>query len=188
MIIISAYDEKMAWYCRNLMDSGKAHLYAIDAAIVEVSKSDTVGVQKSITFKPSFVLHKINQHWQHNGVLWVDADCLIRDRVDELDDMGADLIVTTRKNQWLRNEFSGYINSGVVYISNIKVAEEWVKLTEQTGKDQTALHHLALDYYNTFNIVEVPCEVYNNFYFPDTNGAKILHFKGETRKLYKDYV
>jgi len=181
MKLITAYNKQMKPYYENLKRSCDKYGYDLYSEQINIERSDYTGKQKSNTFKPEFVLKCMQKFGE---VLWLDSDCQIMSKLKDFPK--SDMTVTTRRNQNLNNMFSGYLNSGVVFCRDINLIYKWIELTKRHGKDQTALHHLVLD--KKRNILEVPCRIWNYIYLPDVpKEAKIIHYKGETRKYFKDY-
>ncbi len=146
-------------------------------------------------FKPK-VIRDALEHYR-TDILWLDGDCLMKSRVDEMLG-GVDVAVTLRRptNGSL---YDGYINAGVMAFRNTQRAfgllRQWEDMQQHSRADQDAmnrllLNHSKLDKYNELINVEgcfvkvLPCEVYNFFYFEEPDNAKIYHVKGHLRPQY----
>jgi hypothetical protein len=111
-------------------------------------------------------------------LVYLDADTLLRQRVDEL--CGTfDVGVTIRRP--IEQSIHGRINAGVLFFNATPQAKElvqtWRQVTQEIGNDQEALSTLLTD--SRWRVSEFPCDVYNWYYYPDKPPptAKILHLK-----------
>jgi hypothetical protein len=147
-------------------------------------------------FKPHVVLNALES--LEEDVVWVDGDCLVRERFDEILD-GCDVAVTLRRFEpnTIRDVYDGYVNAGVMAFRNNAAARSfisaWIAELPRGRADQDALNRVLLNYTDMNHYGEVAdvggcrvkflsCDVYNFFYFPeDHSGAKILHVKGHLR-------
>lgn len=151
---------------------------------------------KTIPSKPDLILKALCEIPKDDFLIWLDADTLIFDNVDEI--IGEyDIGVTVRKKKSKKIQ-EAWINAGVIFAkhtaASINFIESWKRLTEYCGGDQWALNEICnLDNSNLNELVEresaaikkFPCEIYNNFYFnQDQSMAKILHYKGDVRYKY----
>lgn len=151
-------------------------------------------------FKPK-VIRKALIELQED-ILWLDSDCLMVERVDEILD-GSDVTVTLRRGdvKKIRDLYDGYLNAGVMafkYNSDvIKFIDSWIDYLPKSRADQDAMNQLLLNYsdmekYNevfkagAVNVKILPCTIYNNFYF-DTD-AKIYHIKGHLRPQHYNNI
>jgi hypothetical protein len=149
----------------------------------------------SCFFKPPVILNALDG--LKDDVLWVDTDCLLKARVDELLD-GCDIAVTLRRKT-TGDIYDGFINAGVMaFKNNLKsrlFIDAWIKELPNGRADQDALNRLllkrsSLDKYGEIididgiKIKVVDCDTYNFFYFPEEDNAKIYHIKGHFRGLF----
>jgi len=156
-------------------------------------------------FKPSLIKTALLE--LKENILWLDSDCLMKERVDELLE-GCDIAVTLRR--WnelkIRNIYDGYINAGVMafrYCNNtIEFIDRWISELDRSRADQDAMNRVLLNYTPLFQLGEIvdcdgvkikiaDCDTYNYFYFEDEAGmdkAKIYHIKGSLRPLYYNKV
>ena len=155
---------------------------------------------RGLYFSPCFFKPDIIKNFLDNNpedVLWVDCDCLLKARVDELLD-GCDVAVTLRRKT-TGDIFDGFINAGVMAFKNNLQAKlfinAWIKQLPNGRADQDAINRLLLmrsnlDKYNEIidldgiKIKVLDCDTYNFFYFPEPNSAKIYHVKGHLRNEF----
>lgn len=153
-------------------------------------------------FKPSVIKTALTD--QKDDVLWLDSDCLMKERVDEiLDD--CDVAVTLRRFNkiQLRDIYDGYINAGVMAFRNNNQAkgfiDRWIGNFSESRSDQDAMNLTLLGYSPLTQYGEIidadgvkvkilDCDTYNFFYFEDSedviNKAKIFHIKGHLRPQF----
>jgi hypothetical protein len=154
-----------------------------------------------IPCKPRIILEALKKVNDGDYVVWLDADALIQQRIDEIKE-DYDIAVTVRAPKAV--EHSLPINAGIVFVrktkSAIKFVNDWMTLSEQGVSDQPPLNKLCAvsskDRDTTVNrngtmIKVYTCEVYNNFYKQGKiiNGVnpasvKIVHYKTKLRHLY----
>jgi hypothetical protein len=149
----------------------------------------------SCFFKPHIILNALDTI--HDNVLWIDCDCLLKERVDELLD-GSDITFTLRRKT-TRDIYDGYINAGVMAFRNNNNSrtfiDRWIKELSNGRADQDAINRLLLKRSNLSEYSEivdidgiqikiVSCDTYNFFYFPEQNSAKIYHIKGHLREEF----
>ncbi len=204
------YDAMAANMLRSVMDRGyKASAYALpEDPMTRYEGNHSYFVP--CFFKPQIILRALNE-FPGEDVLWLDSDCLMRARVDEMLD-GCDVAVTLRRfdlSKGLRSLYDGYLNAGVMAFRNNGAVRDFIALwvaefgKENDGQnsDQMGLNRLLIGYspmqkYGEIINVEgalvkiLDCDTYNFFYFdesPERVGqAKILHVKGSLReKHYK---
>lgn len=149
-----------------------------------------------IPSKPDLILDGLSKINKDDFLVWLDADTLLFDNIDEIVD-DYDIGVTVRKKKSKRPQES-FINAGVLFVKNtdqsVRFIENWKKKTAELGGDQWALNtycNLENNRLNEITIVEgakikkFPCKIYNNFYFKeDQSQAKILHYKSDVRSFY----
>jgi len=153
-------------------------------------------INAKIPCKPHIILDALNDINENDFLIWLDADALIFDRVDEIEG-DYDIGVTVRQPKAIENSMP--INAGIVFIKKTSAAKkfikEWMILSDQGKSDQPPLNKLAsvvsADVNKTLirNNVKIkvfPCAIYNNFYFAkkDKPGIKIKHYKSKLRHLY----
>jgi len=153
-------------------------------------------------FKPEIIKKALLE--LKEDVLWMDSDCLIKDRVDEMLE-NCDAAVTLRRFDPLqmRNIYDGYINAGVMAFrycdQSLCLIDKWIEQLKGSRADQDAFNKVILDYspmdeYKEIVDVEgikvkiLDCDTYNFFYFDEReevmDRAKIYHIKGHLRPLY----
>ncbi len=207
-IISAVYDTPGRQYGKmadNMRRSAEAQGYAVFLRMLEDDPMDAVNsmhdYRVNCFFKPYIILERLDA--VSEDVAWVDGDCLIRERFDEILDE-CDVAVTLRRFKpfTLRDIYDGYINAGVMaFRNNVAVRRlitRWIAEQPNGRADQDAINRILLKWtdMNQFGeIVDVegckvklaPCDTYNFFYFPeDHSRAKILHIKGSLRPDYYD--
>jgi len=112
-------------------------------------------------------------------VVYLDADTVLRQRIDEV--IGSyDVGVTIRRRNEIKKN-KPRVNAGVIFFNpgsrSFAMVERWQHETEIMGNDQAALNNLLDD--PTYTIREFPTDIYNWYYFPDEppEEAKILHYR-----------
>lgn len=152
---------------------------------------------QTIPAKPAIIKDAIERIPYNAHLVWLDADVLIKEKIDEIVTDDYDIGVTLRKKT-KRSKMLGSINAGVLFFNKtpntLAFLEEWGELSLKRGGDQVVLNELCdfpiekvfhIIYCNSLRIKSFPCEVYNNFYFETKQQkAKIFHYKGKARKLY----
>lgn len=158
-------------------------------------------------YKIPFLLEVLDE--VQEDILWIDADCLVMREID-FDDVlsGCDLAFTLRdlsdRHYSSTPSYDGYINSGVIFVKNNACARYFLKRVLEkmiySVFDQDAINKLLLEWSNLgehnkiINVDPVKVKIlnsreYNFFYFGEPVGdARILHFKGEQRKFYEQYI
>jgi len=155
--------------------------------------SDSVGAK--IPSKPSIILDALNRVNDKDIVVWIDADTIMWQRLDEI--IGKyDIGVTVRKPKYLENDLP--INAGVVFVKKtpkaLNFVDTWIKECETARSDQVELNKLCqvtsddigsdVQRHNA-TIRVFPCDVYNNFYFKKPQlHAKIIHYKSKHRSWW----
>ncbi|GEM_PF-5310279 len=209
MLIVSAvYDAPGRQYrkmAENLRKSAEIQGYAV---ILKELNDDPMDLVRSAHdyrvncfFKPHVILEALNA--LNEDVVWVDGDCLIRERFDEIL-VNCDVAVTLRRFRpnTIRDVYDGYINAGVMAFRNCdatkRFIECWISEQPHGRADQDALNRVLLNYTDMNQYGEivnidgclvkvVPCDIYNFFFFPeDHSKAKILHVKGSLRPDHYD--
>lgn len=153
-------------------------------------------INAKIPCKPHIILDALDSVNDNEYLVWLDADALIIDRIDEIQE-DYDIAVTVRQPKAVENTLP--INAGIVFIKKtpaaIEFIKKWIKLSDLGVSDQPPLNQLAsvvcADIGSTViregtKIKVYPCAVYNNFYFAkkDRPGIKIKHYKSKLRNLY----
>jgi hypothetical protein len=153
-------------------------------------------VNAKIPCKPHIILDALNYVNDNEYLVWLDADALIIDKIDEIQE-DYDIGVTVRQPKAIENTMP--INAGIVFVRKTPQAigfiQRWIDLADQGVSDQPPLNQLAsvvcADIGSTVirhdvKIRVYPCAVYNNFYFAkkDKPGIKIKHYKSKLRDLY----
>jgi len=153
-------------------------------------------INAKIPCKPHIILDALDSVNDNEYLVWLDADALIIDRIDEIQE-DYDIAVTVRQPKAVENTLP--INAGIVFIRKtpaaIEFIKKWIKLSDLGVSDQPPLNQLAsvvcADIGSTViregtKIKVYPCAVYNNFYFAkkDRPGIKIKHYKSKLRNLY----
>lgn len=214
MIISAVYDTPERGYrimADNMRRSAEAQGYTVVLHDLKEDPMDSVTAahdyRVNCYFKPFVILEALDV--MRDDIAWVDGDCLVRDRFDEILD-GCDVALTLRRfggpqmmnltNPPRRDTYDGYINAGVMAFKNNdatkRFIEKWIAEQPNGRADQDAMNRVLLrrttmNQYgevvdvNGCRVRLVPCDTYNFFYFPeDHRGAKILHVKGSLRPDY----
>lgn len=141
--------------------------------------------------KPQYILKKLESLEKDELLVWMDADTVLVDRIDELESISFDLGITLRHDN-SKKEKDGRCNSGVLFFRNnirtIRFLRKWTALSKKLNGDQWSLNKLLAETSKKdLYIAEFSGEVYNNFYFDrDQSMAKIIHYKsGEGRRVLK---
>jgi len=155
-------------------------------------------VGAKIPSKPGMIIETLKKVEEGDYVVWIDADALIEDRIDEIM-FNYDIGVTVRQPKQKENSLP--INAGIVFVKKtpaaIKFVEEWIKLCETGVSDQQELNKLCqvttkdtntTVVRNNTSIHVFECRVYNNFYFAKKAApqAKIKHYKSKLRHLWPE--
>jgi len=154
------------------------------------------GIGAKIPCKPHIIKDALARIPENEYVVWFDADALIFDRIDEIQE-DYDIGVTVRQPKAVENMLP--INAGIVFIKKtteaISFIKNWIELSDKDVSDQPPLNKLSsvvcADIGSTVirngtKIKVYPCAIYNNFYFAkkDKPGIKIKHYKSKLRHLY----
>jgi hypothetical protein len=202
-IISAVYDTPERGYkkmAENMRKSAEAHGYVVVLHDLKDDPMDSVNsahdYRVNCFFKPHVILEALNA--LQEDVIWLDGDCLVRERFDEILNY-CDVAVTLRRfvPNTIRDIYDGYVNAGVMAFRNNlatkRFIEKWIAELPNGRADQDALNRVLLNYtdmnqYGEIVAVDgcrvkfVDCDKYNFFYFPeDSSGAKILHVKGSLR-------
>jgi hypothetical protein len=153
-------------------------------------------VNAKIPCKPHIILDALGSIKENQYLVWLDADALILDRIDEIM-LDYDIGVTVRQPKAKENMLP--INAGIVFVKKteraLQFVKKWIELSDNHISDQPPLNELAkvvcADIGSTVirddvKIKVFPCATYNNFYFAkkDKPGIKIKHYKSKLRYLY----
>lgn len=152
-----------------------------------------------IPCKPHIIEDVLLNSKDNEIVVWLDADALIVQPIDEIKQDAYDIGVTVRQPK--QKEHPLPINAGIVFARKtpkaLEFVKKWKELADQGISDQPPLNQLAA--VNSTMIEETvirdgvrikvyPCATYNNFYFAKKKSAharaKILHYKSKLRHLY----
>lgn len=156
--------------------------------------SDSIGAK--IPSKPSMILDALHKVEPDDIVVWIDADAIMWDRIDEIQDEIWDFGVTMRKPK--TSERDDIINAGVVFVrkttESLRFVEHWIEKCSKGVSDQKELNALFQfqnsDYLRKRKVqgmtVKIfPCDLYNNFYFKrPQKDAKIIHYKSKLRYMW----
>jgi len=202
-------DRDYAMLMLNLQESVKKVGYDFEQYLLERDPMIRFGGKDDYfapcTFKP-FIIKRALQELKED-VLWLDSDCLIKDRVNEIFD-DCDVAVTLRRfdRTHLRDIYDGYINAGVMAFRynqrSLSLIDRWMDQLAGSRADQDAFNKVLLDYSFLDKFGEIidiegtkvkilDCDTYNFFYFEDKDKidkAKIYHIKGHLRPLYYDMI
>jgi hypothetical protein len=207
ILIITAADEKFQNLCQMCSDSAIDLDY--ETIVYDLGKlgfgkpfngrfSDQIGAK--IPSKPSIILDALHNVDNNDYVVWLDADAIIWDRIDEIK-LPYDIGVTVRKPK--AKESDSPINAGVCFFrktpATIQFVKTWIEACKTSISDQMELNRLLrgvttknidetlkfkiLDF--NINVKIFPCDLYNNWYFktPQTH-AKITHYKSKYRRFW----
>lgn len=146
-----------------------------------------------IPCKP-FIMKEAMKNISANDILvWLDADVIMWDRIDEISKIDFDVGVTVRRPKSQENDMP--INAGVVFIRKSTIANnfvnQWATKCENAYSDQVELNRICsvtsrdigkTIKRNNTKIHAFPCDIYNNFYFKKPQlHAKIIHYKTKHR-------
>jgi hypothetical protein len=153
-------------------------------------------VNAKIPCKPHIILDALDSVNDNEYLVWLDADALIIDRIDEIQE-DYDIAVTVRQPKAVENMLP--INAGIVFVKKTPAAVEflkkWIELCDVDVSDQPPLNKLSSVVCADIGLTVIrdgvrikvyPCATYNNFYFAkkDKPGIKIKHYKSKLRHLY----
>lgn len=162
----------------------------------EARVSPKIGAK--IPSKPSIILDALQTVHENDYVVWIDADALILDRIDEIM-IDYDIGVTVRQPKMKENSMP--INAGIVFVKKteqaIKFVHEWIELCKTGVSDQKELNKLCqvttadtdkTVLRNQTKVHVFQCAIYNNVYFGKKNvpNAKIKHYKSKLRHLWPE--
>jgi len=152
-------------------------------------------------WKPEIIALAVREYG--DGVLWLDADCLVRESLaGDFDD--CDMAVTIRTHDFDPNNVGwGFVNTGVVYATSrvMTLIEHWARKCNRERSDQELLMHLLIDAlpwtqlhkgepnrviafehggaFDPFRMLVLPSKTHNDYQMEAAWGfGKILHFKG----------
>ncbi|HUS95265.1 MAG TPA: hypothetical protein VMX97_00845 [Hyphomicrobiaceae bacterium] len=169
--------------------------------------ADLDGDMPPCTFKPGIIARGLKEAGPGDLCLWLDADAIPVQPLDELTYGLYDVVVTLREPQEIgrTNPITNYLNAGVIGIrcndAGRAFVARWQQTTPACGNDQLALNRLVggdwTDHYwrQAYNrdfptalgaIVRIlPAIRWNCWHFPPPVEAdvKILHFKRGFRSL-----
>jgi len=161
----------------------------------EARVSPQVGAK--IPSKPNIIKDALLDADVNDVVVWIDADALILDRIDEILDVNFDIGVTVRQPKAKENSLP--INAGIVFVRKtdraLKFVDNWIELCKTGVSDQQELNRIcqvttkdidtSVNRDNTL-IHVFQCRIYNNSYFKKKPAphAKILHYKSKLRHLF----
>ena len=155
-------------------------------------------VGAKIPSKPGMIKETLKNVEYGEYVVWIDADALIEDRIDEIM-FDYDIGVTVRQPKQIENSLP--LNAGIVFVRKTPAAlmfvDEWIKLCETGVSDQQELNKLCqvttkdtnkTVVRNNTKIHVFECRIYNNFYFAKKPAphAKIKHYKSKLRFLWPE--
>lgn len=145
-----------------------------------------------IPSKPFIVLDAMTNLKDNDILVWLDADTIMWDRIDEIDSP-YDIGVTVRKPK--SGKILYPINAGVLFFrktsNTLNFVKEWSEMCRNSHSDQHELNNLCnitpddlgtIVCVNGTKIKVFDSEVYNNFYFTKSQlNAKIIHYKTKHR-------
>lgn len=193
-----------------MMDETKARCEAWGYRYVRfplTKDADLEGEMPPCTFKPSVIARGLAETGPGDLGLWLDADAIPIQPLDELTYGLFDVAVTLREPNEIgrTNPITNYLNAGVVGIRRNAFGDaflsRWQQVTSTCGNDQLALNQLVggdwtdhcwrQAYDRSFPtavgaLVHVlPALRWNCWHFPPPveAGVKILHFKSGFRRL-----
>lgn len=123
--------------------------------------------------------------------VWMDADAILVDRIDEVFTGNYDVGLTERdsaeQKKHAHKPMVGRINSGVMIFRNSAklpaLLDRWQAASVQFNSDQHGMNHL-LDTETSVTFRLFPNRIYNNYYTDvKTPGMKIRHYRGELKAL-----
>ena len=207
IVVVTAADEKFKDLCTVCSNSSKELGY--ETRVYDLGGlgygtpfvgrfSDVEGAK--IPSKPSMILDVLKSVDNNDYVVWLDADAIIWDNIDEIK-LQYDIGVTLRKPKG--GMVDSPINAGVCFFrktpATIKFMNTWIDACESGVSDQRELNRLlrgisptdvnsTLTYDIDNTIVSVrtfPCDVYNSWWFKKPQmHAKITHYKSKYRRFW----
>lgn len=218
MRIVTAADYHMKDLLDNLCASAEKHGYPIDVfnlggltrglRLPAPERDRSVGSNGFIPclFKIEAIERSLRMYNDH--VAWVDADCEIRSRFDEVVapdqyDVGFVQRIPNERAAVAANALAGTINTGVLFCmataGTRKFLSLWREYAERLDSEQGAINYIAgntLSERERHLFAEVTFrrfdgELYNNYYLDgrfggDPKKGKILHYKMEVRRFRHD--
>jgi hypothetical protein len=192
MIIITAADKNFKTYFINLIKSVNKlnyniHVYDLGGLDYGEKYDGNVNISnipfQKIPIKPDCIFKKIVCIKENELLVWMDSDTVLLDKIDEIDNMDFDIGITIRKEKtYLKQE--GRTNAGVLFFRKnertINFINLWIKESRKLNGDQWALNELIKNNSDQLKILKLPGEIYNNYYFNQSQKrAKIIHYKDQ---------
>jgi len=197
------YQQDLIVYDIGLLPEQAAHLDCVVHKIELGKKHQSYTTYEATDFinathKPVCLKHYFENY--PSDVLYVDADCLFRERV-ELEGFDVGVTVKPANKMDTTNYYNGIINTGVIFFKTYPKAliERWIQeCATGTQTDQSALAMIlseTIDWKETgkhydwhgISVKTLPAEIYNDYYL---RNGKIYHFKGDRHDphIYQELI
>lgn len=203
MKFFTVFNHNFSKYYRLLNQSCNKLGYKLDYEILKEPLEEYYiqledGWKSKALHKPTYLLNYIETLPDDELVVYLDADIMLMQRIDEIDTKSYDIGLTYRiKEDYVnsKTEHMKYMeigNCGVLFIyknaRSIDLLKEWQNKIEVEKNDQLALKE-SLKTTNA-KIEKFDPLIYNFSYFNYFNytNAKILHFKTSNREFYKNFI
>lgn len=198
MLVVTAADHRMHEWMDRCRSAAEALGYRVLAIDLDQLKGQDFGLERDkdgflpCYFKIPIIKLALNED---SEVLYLDSDCIMQDRVDEIWKKKFDVALTARIEPVV-HEKAGKINTGVMaFRRTTKTScflKDWVTLAQLAGSEQAAANSLAgftEDDQAIYGVARLPGKIYNNYYFDGSEkNAKIVHYKGDVRHHYATHL
>lgn len=190
MIVVTAADHRMHDWMDRCKRAAEGLGYKVLAVDLDQLTEQDFGLERDADgFLPCYFKIPVIKLAlvQDSEVLYLDADCIMQDRVDEIWRKEFDIAITLRKEPEVHPK-AGIFNTGVIAVErNILTPDMligWQERTRKMGSEQQALNSTMFQ--RCWDVATLPGEVYNNYYFDGSEEqAKIVHYKGDVRHKWK---
>ena len=196
--VITAADAKFAPYATCLkykalalgypvtvFDLGGGHGQPLETERRDLAKQSFI----PCVFKPRAIRAAL-EITSERYLMWIDADCHLEAKIDEIFTDDYDVGVTERDpwevNKYRNNPKVGAINTGVIFFRRsdrlADFLDRWELRAMVHNLEQQGLNELVANGLPGLRFKKFPCRIYNNYYFDSGNTKeqpkKIIHYKG----------